>query len=180
MAGRKNYKDQQGTEIYDNYDRRHGEGPVPQILLDKTEGDLEAFGNETVHIEYPFDGIWALDGQIGYATWYAEQGKKAFIHGGFYEHPVKDYTVAIEMMYPGDYIEWCIELFNKHQGTFEREEIIDRRREEYDAEAIFGPERGNISYPVIETNCHQEGLHRAIWALDQGITEIPVIIIDQH
>jgi len=140
MAGRKNYKDQQGTEIYDNYDRRHGEGPVPQILLDKTEGDLEAFGNETVHIEYPFDGIWALDGQIGYATWYAEQGKKAFIHGGFYEHPVKEYTVTIEWMEPGEYIDWCMELFSKHQSVDidDYDGVVTERREEYDADAIFG------------------------------------------
>lgn len=173
------YVDQNYTEIYDTYDLRSG-NPVPQMILDAEDSGDELHGKDVVHIDYPvIDHTWSLNGSVGRASWYEEVGKKAFIHGGEYVHPEKDYTVRIVMMEPEEYINKCVENFNRFGAEVTFDHIVEDRMRDYNLDEVFGPSVGHIFYPVLEINGGQEGLHRAIWAMREGYEEIPVIVIAQ-
>ena len=172
------YTDQRGTEIYDNYDM--GEDlPLPD-LIKNGEVLQEARRGKQVMINYPTVGMFNLNAKHGYTTDDAEKGKKAFLHGGNYTHPVKEYSVRIEMMSPMDYIERCFAMFNSNgkQRVDTVEHLIAGREEDYDLDEIFGPLKGDIFYPMIDYDYgSQEGLHRVIYALQQNIQTVPVIVV---
>lgn len=172
----KKYVDQYQSELYDNYDLEAQE-KTPQMLLD---AEITKEGNRTnvVFIDYPIiNGIWALDGKIGSAPAYEEVGKKAFVRNGLYKHPSKGWESYIIGMTPLEYIEACAEMFSK-RSVITADELIETRVDDYDLDAVFGSHIGDIFYLVIDYRRNtQEGLHRAIWALQNSITEVPVIII---
>ena len=172
------YMDQRPTEIYDLYDMRN-DLPVPDAIQ-KAEILNESNHGKKVMINYPTVGMFNLNGKHGYTGSDGEKGKKAFLHGGTYAHPEKGYTVRIQMMSPMDYIERCFALFNSNgrQKVDTIEHLIAGREEDYDLDEVFGPLKGELFYCMIDyDHGGQEGLHRAIYALQQNIPEIPVIVI---
>ena len=166
------YKDQRGTEIYDNYDLQSNE-TVPQMIEDAIVND-----ESKVTIDYPTDGMFNLNGDAGYATAFGEWGKKAYVRGGGYRHPTKEYSVRLTRMRPMEYIERCYNIFKSNGRQMSSiENFIKGRELDYDLSEVFGPLEGNISYPVIDyVDKGQEGLHRAIYAMNKGIDLIPVIV----
>jgi hypothetical protein len=174
------YIDQDNTELYDNYDRFHGDSPVPQMLLDAEVVAQDKYNQIKVFIDYPIEGsIFCLGGDVGRSTVDAEAGKKAFVHKGRYNHPVKDWSSSISYWHPLTYIEECLLLFQRKGATVKTiEELIESRVVDYDLEEVFGPLEGELFYPVIDyIHEDQEGLHRAVYALIKDIDLIPVIII---
>lgn len=172
----KKYIDQSQSELYDNYDLEAKE-KTPQMLLD-AEIVKEGSRTNLVYIDYPtISGIWSLEGRAGRTSAYEEMGKKAFVRGGFYKHPIKKWESAIIGMSPLDYIKACAEIFSKRE-IVTVEDLIEQRLESYDLDEVFNSLVGDIFYPVLDyTRNTQEGLHRAVWALQNEIDELPVIVI---
>jgi hypothetical protein len=170
------YTDQEFVEIYDNYDLQESE--VPKMILEAPiikERNL----NRVVRIDYLDNGVWDLNGSIGKAPFYEEAGKKAFVRGGKYKHPVKGWKSQISYMTAYEYIEMCARMFSRRGGSATPESIIDQRLKDYDMEKVFGENEGDIFYPVIDFKGKgQEGLHRAVWFMMKYDEEpMPVIII---
>lgn len=172
----KKYIDQNQSELYDNYDLEANE-KTPQMLLD-AEVIKEGNRTDVIFIDYPtISGIWSLEGRAGQTAAYEEMGKKAFVRGGRYRHPAKKWESAIIGMSPLDYIKACAELFSE-RGNVTVEDLIEERLENYDLDEVFGSLIGDIFYLVLDyTRNTQEGLHRAVWALQNEIDEVPVIVI---
>ncbi len=172
------YSDDRWTELYDLYDWEAG-SPVPQTLLD-AKVVRESEGKRRVDINYKLDSTFSLDGDIGYASGYAEAGKKAFVRDGSYEHPTKGIKSYIRWMKPMDYIMRCRDLFNSFDRgdrvPMTNEDVVESRSN-YDV-MWFDKSKGNIFPPTIDYgNKGQEGLHRALYAEKKGITKMPVVII---
>jgi hypothetical protein len=174
------YKDQSYTEIYDRYDLYSGE-PVPTMILNaRVLNEKEKYGSRIVHIDYPDDGYFTLNGRIGNAHNYEEAGKKAFVRGGFYAHPEKGWQCRLVEMDPYDYVDLCAQMFSERfdKAIILPEELIQKRLKDYDLEEVFG--MGGIFPPGIDFfHKGQEGLHRAIYAITVDIPVIPVIIIEE-
>lgn len=173
------YIDQNEVQLYDEYDLKSGES-VPKIILE-SKIIKEKDNVRYVKIDYESDGIWNLDGLIGKATWYEEAGKRAFIHGGQYKHPTKGWTSEIVYMTAYEYIEACAGIFSNTSGTnVTAKGLIKNRSKNYNLEEVFGPDQGQIFYPVLDYKGNgQEGLHRSIWFMMSYSEdeEMPVIII---
>ena len=176
MASIKTYIDQNQAELYDIYDFEANE-PVPQMLLE-AKVIRQGKSVDVIQINYPVvDGTWTLEGRLGRALAYEEIGKKAFVRNGFYEHPVKGWESYIVLMSPLEYIEACAELFSKNEEVTV-EDLIETRIDDYDFEEVFTKGQGQIFYLVIDYKRNtQEGLHRAIWALEKNLETVPVIVI---
>lgn len=173
---RKTYEDQRMVELYDYYDLEAGEA-VPKML---TEARLKKEGKRTVVVglDYQVKNGFSLNGKKGQTSFYEDAGKKAYVRGGYYKHPYKDYEVFIEMMEPIEYIELCAKMFSKRGEHITALELVSGREKDYDLEEVFGNSEGDIFYPAINYISNgQEGIHRAMWAMDRGYKEIPVIII---
>ena len=177
LKGKFTYKDQDYTEIYDLYDLRAEELPG---LIAGANVMKEYNWTRQVYINYPNDGIWNLDGRVGKASFYAEAGKKAFVRGGHYKHPVKNWQSSITYMTAYEYIEACAELFSRNGKRVTPESLIENRLKDYDLDLVFGEQQGEIFYPVLDLEGRgQEGLHRAIWYMMSYDEEpMPVIIIE--
>jgi hypothetical protein len=174
------YEDQAYVEIFDSYDYNSGE-PVPSTIRNARQMNRGPFGSgDRVFIEYPIvRGLWSLSGKIGNTPFDEEAGKKAFVREGMYKHPTKGWYSGIVMMSPRDYVRATAEMFNARGLNITPEEVIKRRRVNYDFKAKFSGEHGNLFYPVLDYRTNQqEGLHRVIYAMDLGETRIPVIVID--
>lgn len=172
------YVDQKGVEIYDGYDLNSGE-PIPVLIQEAIDKGKEKRG--VVTIDYPVvNGIWSLNG-IGRTPFDEEAGKKAFVRGGYYEHPAKEWRSQLEFMTPYEYIEACADLFTdrRRDGKIITPEIlIEHRLGDYDVVEVFNKHVGNIFYPNIDYKFGgQEGLHRAIFAMMVNQEKIPVIVI---
>ena len=176
LYGDYTYKDQTYTQIYDIYDLRHG--PLPE-LIEAAEIIREKDGTRYVEVDYPNDGIFALNGSVGKASFYEEAGKKAYLHGGLYRHPEKNWSSEIVDMTAYEYIEACAKLFSKRGKLVTPESLIKERLKNYDLDEVFGVSQGDIFYPVLDIKGNgQEGLHRAIWFMMSYDEEpMPVIII---
>lgn len=172
------YMDQDYIELYDAYDLGAKE-PVPQIVLDS---NVRKVGRSTkyVDVNYPVvSQIFTLDGKKGAHFNYIEAGKKAYVRGGKYKHPVKGWRSKIVMMTPMEYIEECYNIFKRRGSSLNSvDELIDAKEREYDLFKVFDPLAGDLNYLVLEYNKKaQEGLHRAIYALRKNIDKVPVVVI---
>jgi len=172
------YVDQDHIEVYDAYDLGAKE-PVPKLLLDahvRKQGKSAMY----INIDYPTIGqIFNLNGKRGAHFTYVEAGKKAFVRGGKYKHPVKNWRSKIVMMTPMEYITECYNIFNrKGNGPKSIEDLIAHKEREYNLFKVFDPLVGDLNYLVLEyKNNSQEGLHRAIYALRKNIDKVPVVVI---
>lgn len=177
LQGKFTYKDQDYTEIYDLYDLRHEGLPA---MIAEAELLQENNWSRQVIIDYPNDGIWNLNGNVGKASFYAEAGKKAFVRGGQYVHPEKGWSSFIAYMTAYEYIVACAKLFSRNGKRVTPEQLIKQRVGDYDLDLVFGESVGQIFYPVLDIKGQgQEGLHRAIWFMMSYDEEpMPVIIIE--
>lgn len=170
------YQDQDYVEIYDVYDNNN-DVPVPDIIKNAEVIDKRD-RSAIVKIDYPIvDGMWSLQSNLGSASMYEEWGKKAYIHGGKYVHPEKGFTVEIREMSPYEYLEECVEMFRViNDADISVDQLIQSRRLDYDLEQVFG---GPVFmfYPLIDYRGGQEGIHRAIYAMDNDIGTMPVIVV---
>ena len=172
------YSDQDYIEVYDAYDLGAKE-PVPQIILDS---NVRKVGRSTkyVDINYPVvSQIFNLNGKKGAHFSYVEAGKKAYVRGGRYSHPVKGWRSKIVMMTPMEYIEECFKIFKRLGSTrLDVEDLIRTKESDYDLFKVFDPLVGDLNYLVLEYRRNaQEGLHRAIYAMRKNIDKVPVIVI---
>jgi hypothetical protein len=175
------YTDQDGYELYDDTNEDYGV-PVPSILIDSvTSRDGDAY---TVTIDYPvLDGIWNIGtkGQrphdiLGFDL----AARKAYVFDNKWQSGA--YEVSIVYMEPIEYIETAVKILQFHDGFYGTvEDYIKGKSEMYDLEDTLSPRSGNMLPPGLDfVEGYQDGFHRAIWAMELDITEIPVIQIIDH
>jgi len=172
MAEQKTYLDQEQAELYDLYDLEANE-KVPAMLLNAKHIKKGKWAN-VISIDYPLiDKTWTLAGKKGRTNYFEEAGKKAFVRNNVYKHPTKGWTSYIIEMSPLEYIEACADMF----GT-DIKDLIETRIGDYDLNQMFNPLVGNLFYLAIDYKRNtQEGLHRAIWAMSNEVSQVPVIVI---
>lgn len=170
------YSDQFYFELYDYYDLESGE-PVPDKI--KNLPPMNTSLGTIVKIDYPIiNNIFTLAGRKGLHDKYVEAGKKAFVRNGNYTHPVKNWKSSIEEWSPMKYVEECLKILQYRGAGFKSpEELIEFKSKYYDFN-ILASFAGNLNYPAIDyRDNQQEGLHRAIFAMNEGLNSIPVIVI---
>lgn len=171
------YRDQDGFEIYDWYDFEAKE-EVPKIILDapvlreNTERKIK-----TVDIDYPVIGGFTLASTYDGVS-ITEMGRKAFVRGERYKHPIKNYNVEIVEMAPTEYLGKAHAVLVRNGSKFNFEELIDYKLDNYDLDVSIAPYAGKMFYPYLDyQRMSQEGIHRAVWAERENISRIPVIIV---
>jgi len=167
------YRDQDNIIIYSLYDESIGLAVPSIIQLAQVINQTDVY--TMVQINYPvIDGIWTLAGTIGDPDndW-KMLGRKAYVFDGRYSTEHGEIIATIETWDALEYLQESADQFRTDVT-----EMVDKWSSQYDLEAVFTPVKGNIFIPVICNNTStQEGLHRTIWALNNDIDEIPVIVI---
>lgn len=174
------YLDQDRYELYDLYDLVDSDEKVPEKVASAPiiqENDRRVM----VKIDYPVEsGLFTLEGKTGVHINYVEAGRKAFVRGGRYVHPVKGWHSRIVFMSPLEYIEACHRMFQSRGLDKTLEDLIDYKSSEYDIDSVFESKVGDLNYCVIDyRDMQQEGLHRAIFAMNRNVKSIPVTIIQK-